>query len=56
MEKRSDAPRNLEEMRRMNTAKALELPDYLLEQIDRRWRNLGRLAKDPTALMGADKY
>lgn len=53
----TDAPQNLEELRRWAAAKGWgpQVPDYYMEQIDRRWRRLGRLAKDPTALMGADK-
>ena len=54
----TDAPQNLEELRRMAIRKewGSQVPDYYMEKIDRRWRTLGRLAKDPTALMGADKY
>jgi len=53
----TDAPQNLVEMQRWRKDKdAHVLDDFYLAQVDKRWRTLGRLARDPSALRGAENH
>jgi hypothetical protein len=57
MTRSSDAPQNLEEFKAWRRQKeAFILDDWHLEQIDRKWRTLGKLARDPSALRGAENH
>lgn len=46
----TDAPQNLVEFERWRTVHgAYTCDDYYLRQIDRKWKTLGRLARQPTS-------
>lgn len=52
----SDAPQNLQEFQRWRTDKgAWTCDDRYLEQVDRKWKMLGKLAKQPASLRNAVK-
>lgn len=52
----SDAPQNMIQFRIWNQTKAQGiLKDWELETIDRKWRILGKLAKQPASLRNAVK-
>jgi hypothetical protein len=47
----SDAPQNLAEFERWRTEKnAYICDDHYLREVDRRWRMIGRLARQPASL------
>jgi hypothetical protein len=53
----SDAPQNLGEFRRWRQQKeAYALDDWYLDRINRKWRTIGKLAKDPSALRGIEDH
>lgn len=67
MEKRAphqqgaDGSRNLGELRRWAQKKdtatsGAPLPDYYLDMVNRRWRMLGRLARQPASLRNAEHH
>lgn len=54
MAQKSDAPANLGELRRWN--KKADLDDNYLINVNRRWRMLGRLVRQPASLRGAENH
>lgn len=56
-QQRSDAPQNLEEFKAWRKQKeAFALDDWYLAQVDRKWRTIGKLARDPSALRGVENH
>jgi hypothetical protein len=54
---RSEAPQNLAEFLRWRKDKeAWACDEWYLAQIDRKWRMIGRLARDPGALRGIENH
>ena len=52
-DRKSDAPGNLAELIVWRTQKNAHIcDDHYLRQIDRKWRSLGRQAKQPASLRG----
>lgn len=52
----SDAPQNLREFHQWREdKKAWVCDDRYLEQVDRKWKTLGRLAKQPASMRNAIK-
>lgn len=53
----SDAPQNLGDLHRWRKQKeAYVLDDHYLDQINRKWRTIGKLAQDPCALRGIEDH
>lgn len=54
----ADGSRNLGELRRWAARKdgAGQLTDFYLDQVNRKWRTLGRLARQPASLRGAENH
>lgn len=53
----TDAPQNFQEFlwwRAQKQAHALD--DHYLRQLDRKWRTIGKLARDPSALRGIENH
>lgn len=54
---RSDAPQNLEEFRWWREQRgAHQCDDWYLAQVDKKWRTIGRLAQDVSALRGIENH
>lgn len=52
----SDAPQNLQEFQRWRADKgAWACDDHYLTQMDRKWKTLGKLVKQPASLRNAVK-
>jgi hypothetical protein len=53
---KSDAPQNMGQFRVWNDTKAGGLlKDFELEAINRKWRSLGKLVKQPASLRGVQR-
>lgn len=56
MAQMSDAPQNMQQFRVWNSTKGQGvLKDWELEAIDRKWRSLGKIAKQPASMRNAIK-
>lgn len=58
-EQASDGARNLGEMRRWADRKGAwgnQVTDFYLDQVNRKWRSLGRQARQPASLRGAEHH
>jgi hypothetical protein len=56
MANRSDAPQNMQELEAWNTRHGTILKQWEMEQINRRWRSLGKLAHTPAGLFSVKNY
>jgi len=53
----TDAPQNLVELHRWREQRsAYACDDWYLKHLDRKWRMIGRLARDPSALRGVENH
>lgn len=53
----TDAPQNLEEFKRWRDQKSAHMcNDFYLEQVNRKWRMIGKLARDVSALRNAEDH
>jgi hypothetical protein len=52
-----NSPQNLEELLRWREVKAAHTcDDHYLRQLDRKWRSIGRQARQPASLRGGRPY
>lgn len=56
MATRSDAPQTIHELRAWNTKHAAHLNEWEMQQIDRRWRSIGKLAHQVGGLNSVKNY
>lgn len=57
VQRNRDAPQNLADFYWWRAAKqAHALDDHYLHELNRKWRMIGRLARDPSALRGIENH
>lgn len=56
MATRSDASRNLQELKAYNTKHAANLSEWQVREIDRRWRSMGKALSHPGGLFNVKNY
>lgn len=53
---RSDAPRNLQELRAWNIKHAALLTEWQMQDMNRRWGSMGKMLRHPAALFEVKNY